>query len=63
MNYTDFMYALGDGILWTTDIIFDHIGNIFNYAAVALIIGGMAYWINLMGKYKNKAKTEKGYRE
>lgn len=63
MSYTDFMHALGDGILWSTDIIFDNIGNIINYAFIALIMGGMAFWISLMFKYNKRAKSNSDYRE
>lgn len=63
MNYTDFMYALGDGILWTTDILFDNIGNIFNYAIVLTIMFGMVYWVNLLLKYKKRAAEDPNYLE
>lgn len=63
MNYTDFMYALGDGILWTTDVIFDNVGNLINYAFIALIMGGMAYWVSLMFKYNKRAKGNPDYKE
>ena len=63
MNYTDFIHALGDGILWSTDIIFDNIGNLLNYLFIAVIMGGMAYWVSLMFKFNKKASGNPKYRE
>lgn len=63
MTYTDAVHALGDGILWTTDILFENVGNIFNYAVVGLGAIGLVFWLSLMVKYKKEAKNNPNYME
>ena len=58
MTYTDFVYAIGDGILWTTDILFENVGNIFNYSAVVLGFVGLFIWLRLQAKYNREAAND-----
>ncbi|MBW7867082.1 MAG: hypothetical protein H3C31_02020 [Brumimicrobium sp.] len=58
MNYTDVVYAIGDGLLWTCDIIFDHVGNIFNITALLVGFVGAFYWLRLQAKYQKEDKAK-----
>ncbi len=58
MSPTDFWEGLGNGIWWSTEIIFDHIGNIFNYSMIALGLIGAVIWLRLQLKYEREAKKD-----
>jgi len=57
MTYTEFVEATGDFILWTTDILFENVGNIFNYAVVILGFVGLFIWLRLQAKYNREAEN------
>lgn len=58
MTYTEFVEALGDGLLWTTEILFENVGNVFNYAVIALGFVGLFIWLRLQAKYNREAASD-----
>jgi len=57
MGSSSVFWAIGDLLTWTFGI-FEIIGNMFNYALLALGFIGLFYWLNLQKKLNNKAKNE-----
>jgi hypothetical protein len=47
--------GLGDLILWTTEIIFENVGNMFNTAVIILGFVGLFFWLNTQKKFNEKA--------
>jgi hypothetical protein len=47
--------GLGDLISWTTEIIFENVGNMFNTAAIVLGFVGLFFWLNTQKKFNAKA--------
>lgn len=47
--------GLGDLISWTTEIIFENVGNMFNTAAIILGFVGLFFWLNIQKKFNAKA--------
>jgi hypothetical protein len=47
--------GLGDLISWTTEIIFENVGNMFNTAAIILGFVGLFFWLNTQKKFNAKA--------
>lgn len=58
MTYTELVVALGDGLLWTTEILFETVGNIFNYAVIVLGFVGLFIWLRLQAKYNRQAAND-----
>ena len=54
---TDFIYWLGD-VFYAFFGLLEKLGNIPNYAFIALGFGGLFYWLNLQKKYNKKAQGE-----
>lgn len=52
----NFWYALGD--ILDCDVIYDNIGNIFNYSCIVLGFFGLFYWLNFQKKSNDRAKRE-----
>jgi hypothetical protein len=57
MNSTELITGLGDFILWTTAILFENIGNLFNNGAIVLGFIGLLYWLNVQKKFNQAAKN------
>lgn len=57
MNSTDLIVGLGDFILWTTEILFENVGNMFNYSMIVLGFIGLFYWLNLQKKFNQEAEN------
>ena len=57
MNSTDIIVGLGDFILWTTEILFENIGNLFNNAVIILGFIGLFYWLNYQKKFNQEAEN------
>jgi hypothetical protein len=57
MNSTDVIVGLGDFILWTTAILFENVGNMFNYSMIVLGFIGLFYWLNLQKKFNQEAEN------
>ncbi|WP_299202986.1 hypothetical protein [Brumimicrobium sp.] len=58
MTYTELVEATGDGLLWTTEILFENVGNIFNYAVIVLGFVGLFIWMRLQAKYNQEAAND-----
>lgn len=58
MTWTDFVYKLGFGILWTTDVVFENVGNIFNYAVLILGFVGLFLWLYHQNKMNKQAAND-----
>ncbi len=50
MSSTDFFYALGD-LFQKFFLLYDMIGNYFNFAVIVLGFGGFAFWMNTQRKF------------
>ena len=57
MNSTDLLVGLGDFILWTTEILFENVGNMFNNAVIVLGFIGLFYWLNWQKKFNQEAEN------
>jgi hypothetical protein len=57
MNSTELIKGLGDFILWTTEILFENVGNLFNNLVIILGFVGLFIWLNIQRKYNEKAKN------
>ena len=57
MNSNVIFEAIGDGILWSTSILFDNIGNLANNAFIILGFIGLFYWLNYQKKFNEEAKN------
>lgn len=58
MSYTDFIYALGDGILGTTSFLFEtNIGYIFNYLVLLVGFIGAIYWLRIQAKAQREERA------
>jgi hypothetical protein len=55
MSSKVFFQGLGDFILWTTEILFENVGNMFNTAVILLGFVGLFYWLNVQRKFNNEA--------
>lgn len=58
MTYTEFVEVSGDWILWTTEALFETVGNSFNYAVIALGFVGLFIWLRLQAKYNREAAND-----
>jgi len=58
MTYTELVESLGDGLLWTTEILFEVVGNVFNYAVIVLGFIGLFIWLRLQAKYNKEAAND-----
>lgn len=52
---TDLAYSIGDIFTWTFGIL-EMLGNLPNYAFVALGFVGAAFWLMKQGKFTREAK-------
>lgn len=55
MTSTDILVSIGDFILWTTELLFENIGNLFNDAMIVLGFIGLFIWLRLQNKYNKEA--------
>ena len=55
MSSKVFFEGLGDFILWTTQILFENVGNMFNTAVILRGFVGLFYWLNVQRKFNNEA--------
>lgn len=55
MSSKEIFEGLGDFILWTTDILFENVGNMFNTAVIVLGFVGLFFWLNTQRKFNEKA--------
>lgn len=57
MNSNVIFETIGEFLLWTTSILFENVGNLFNDAMIILGFIGLFYWLNLQKKYNQQAKN------
>ena len=57
MSSTEILVAIGDFILWTTQIVYENIGNLFNDAMIVLGFIGLFIWLRLQHKYNQEAQN------
>ena len=57
MNSNVIFEALGDLIIWSTSMVFDNIGNAFNYSMIVLGFIGLFYWLNYQKKFNQEAEN------
>lgn len=55
MSSKEIFIGLGDFILWTTELLFENVGNLFNTACIVLGFVGLFYWLNTQRKFNEKA--------
>jgi hypothetical protein len=55
MGSKEIFEGLGEFILWTTELLFENVGNMFNTAVIVLGFVGLFYWLNLQRKFNQKA--------
>lgn len=58
MTYTELVKELGGLILWTTELLFESVGNIFNYGVIVLGFVGLFIWLRLQAKYNREAAND-----
>ncbi|RYM33951.1 hypothetical protein ERX46_08270 [Brumimicrobium glaciale] len=58
MTYTELVVELGDWTLWTTELLFETVGNVFNYAVIVLGFVGLFIWLRLQAKYNRQAAND-----
>lgn len=57
MNSNVVFETIGDLIIWSTSIVYDNIGNAFNYSMIVLGFIGLFYWLNYQNKSNQEAKN------
>tara|TARA_B100000508_G_scaffold141097_1_gene147105 strand:- start:216342 stop:216533 length:192 start_codon:yes stop_codon:yes gene_type:complete len=57
MSSADIFIPLGDFILWTTEILFENIGNMFNNMVIVLGFIGLFIWLRFQHKFNQEAKN------
>ncbi|PWH85564.1 hypothetical protein [Brumimicrobium oceani] len=58
MTYTELVEEFGDLLLWTTELLFETVGNVFNYAVIVLGFVGLFIWLRLQAKYNREAAND-----
>lgn len=58
MSSKEIFEGLGDFILWTTDIIYENIGNGFNNLLIVVGFVGLFYWLNYQRKFNAQAEND-----
>lgn len=58
MTSTDIIVAIGDFILWTTEILFENVGNLFNNAMIVLGFIGLLIWLRFQSKFNKEAAND-----
>ena len=57
MSAVKIFNAIGDFCYDTVFIVYDNIGNVFNYSCIVLGFVGLFYWLNLQRKFNNDKKN------
>jgi hypothetical protein len=55
MSSKEIFEGLGELILWSTEILFENVGNMFNTAVIVLGFVGLFFWLNTQRKFNEKA--------
>ena len=57
MSSVKIFNAIADFCYDTIFILYDNIGNVFNYSCIVLGFVGLFYWLNLQRKFNNDKKN------
>ncbi len=60
MNSREMWWSIGYGLQSFLGMIYDNIGNIFNYSCIVLGFVGLFYWLNLQRKFNLIEFKDKG---
>ena len=60
MNSREMWWSIGYGLQSFLGMIYDNIGNIFNYSCIVLGFVGLFYWLNLQRKFNLVEFKDKG---
>lgn len=55
MSSKEIFESLGDAILWSTEILFENVGNVFNTAVIITGFIGLFFWLKTQRKFNEKA--------
>ncbi|MEC8663483.1 MAG: hypothetical protein VXY03_06350 [Bacteroidota bacterium] len=58
MNTQDIITPLAQFVEWTFTTVLLPISNGFNWAVIALGLGGLLFWLRLQKKFNNRAEQE-----
>lgn len=57
MNLNSILREIGDLLTWTFDTVLVPLGELPNYAFIALGAVGLVLWLSMQRKYNKKAKS------
>lgn len=57
MSSTKVFEAIGDFLYNTIFLMYDNIGNLFNYSCIVLGFFGLFYWLRTQKKFNDQAKN------
>jgi len=60
MNINEILRGIGDLITWTFDTFLVPLGQLPNYAFIALGVVGLFLWLTMQQKYNRKSQSEGG---
>lgn len=64
MTLSGIFWGIGDLLTWSFQLLqADMIGDMFNYAAIALGFVGLFYWLNLQRKFNEQAENNPDQRK
>lgn len=58
MNTQDIITPLAQFVEWTFTTVLVPMSNSFNWAVIALGLGGLMFWLRLQKKYNTRAEQE-----
>lgn len=58
MNSREIWWSIGRGLESFLGMIYDNVGNIFNYSCIILGFVGLFYWLNLQRKFNEAAAKD-----
>lgn len=58
MSSSVVFYAIGDFLASFLGVIYDNVGNVFNYSCIVLGFIGLFYWLNFQKKANAKAAND-----
>jgi hypothetical protein len=57
MTTTEILVSIGDFILWTTELLFHNVGNLFNDAMIILGFIGLFIWLRIQYRFNKAAEN------
>ncbi len=58
MSSKEIFEGIGDAILWTTEVVYENVGNGFNNLLIIVGFVGLFYWLNYQRKFNAQAKND-----